>query len=119
MAALDPARALYVQQAYRYAEVSNVALKSIASDIVAYKIDTQLSEADAAALAADIFAVTGKATRSYDIEIEGLVKPADLDGYVPTFLLYSDRLGLDGVLTRAETIKPQLLTGTTKLTVRG
>ncbi|SEJ87602.1 hypothetical protein SAMN05518849_11688 [Sphingobium sp. AP50] len=119
MATLDAARASYVQTDYRLIEKKDQAVRSSNTNAITFEKPTQLSQSAAQAIADTIFEIVRVRTGVYQVIWHDILRLSQLDGGVPTFRLYDDRLGLNGLLTRLESFEPDFRANKTTLTVVG
>jgi hypothetical protein len=119
MATLDAARASYVQTDYRQIEKKDQLARSSNTNAITFEKPTQLSQAAAQSIADTIFEIVRLRTGVYEVIWHDIIHLSQLDGGVPTFRLYDDRLGLNGLLTRLEKFEPDFLNNKTVITVSG
>lgn len=89
MPTYDPNRAAFISQAYRVHTQSDAAVLARVKNASAIKIDTQLTAADAATIAAKMLTEGKKNALGFRIEMEGTIMPSSLKNNVPIFNLLS------------------------------
>lgn len=94
-------RALFLTNAYRYAESSNASLKIESSDARVVTLDTQLTLAVATQLAGFYQTEFGKIARSFEVKIDGVLSLDDFLTGPPVFTLTAPTYGVNGLQGRA------------------
>lgn len=93
--ALDPARASLIVQEYRYVEspsgAAQAAIKAVYDKAEVIEIATNLDEAGANLLAADLTQMTTSFARVFSVLVEDVLYPEDFTGGAPRYTLQFSR----------------------------
>jgi hypothetical protein len=118
--AVDPARALLVTKQYRYKIIDNASIKALYPNADELIIETNLDEAGGNALASSLFNQTKDASKTFTLDIEGLIYAEDFIGGPNRYTVSFSRHPAAGsnVYTLIKA-KPQFFDGRTTITVRG
>lgn len=117
--AIDPNRAAFVSQEYRYEEATDEAVKAAYSQSLPATIETNLASADAASLANTLLTWSKNHGLVYEIEIEGVLTPDDLAGTVPHYTLDAPLYSTDARTYKLIGAEVDYFMNTTTLLVRG
>jgi len=118
MATLDPNRAAFVQQEYRYTNPTNVDVKARNPSARTVEINTNLGEADATILATKILA-DNNTPRVFEVVLEGVVFLDSFVGGVPTFIANLPKFSTDGNARKVMSFTTDFEANTTTIQVRG
>lgn len=117
--AIDPTRALFVQQEYRFEEVSDLTVKAAYPNAAELEISTNLDQASALIVANSIAAATKAHALGFTVPIDEPLYLEDFDGSPPRYTVTSDEHKVAARPVRLESVRVNYLTGATILTVRG
>lgn len=118
MATLDPNRAAFVQQEYRYEPAFDPNVKARNASARTVEINTNLNESDATALAAKILA-DNNTPRVFEVVLEGVVFLDSFIGGVPTFIANLPKFSTDGNARKVMSFTTDFEANTTTIQVRG
>lgn len=117
--AIDPSRAAFISQEYRYESTTDTAVLTAYPQANLIEIDTNLSTSDAATLATTILNATKTLAMVFEVEIEGVLVPEDFDGTVNHYTLSAPLYSTDSRTFKVIAAEVDYLSNITKLTVRG
>ena len=114
---IDPSRAAFVSKDYRYEVVTRNDVRADFPKSREIVLETNLSEADAATLAAQISAQNDALPLGFKIEVEGAIRLEDFDLTVPHFTLVLRNFATDRTF-KAIAAEIDYVADTTTYTVR-
>lgn len=92
---IDPTRAAFVRQEFRFSEASDASVKSKHPSAIELTIATNLGESAAQTLATALLADLKGFAQMYELEIDGLLDLSTLTDGVPTFTITSSVYPVD------------------------
>lgn len=117
--ALDPSRASFVSQQYRYEIITDAPVSAIFPASQILTIETNLTEASAVTLADQLAEEATEAAKVVSFVIEGAISPDTFAGGVPRFIVEAPSLNISGRVMKLTSMKVDHNTGRTEVTVRG
>lgn len=118
MATLDPNRAAFVKQEYRYAIQTNAAVLARNSAARVVEVDTSMDEASAAALAAKYLAENVQ-PRVFEVTLQGVIHIDAFVGGPPRYIPNFPRLATDDRTMKVIGASVDYDAGKTTVRVRG
>lgn len=118
MATLDPSRAAFVKQEYRYATRSDTSVKSRNDAARDVTVDTNLDETAANALASKYLAENSK-PRVFEVRLQGVIPLEAFVGGPPRYIPSFPRLATDGRAMKVISASIDYDAGITVVKVRG
>lgn len=119
MTVSDPTRAAFVTNEYRYVTPTPAyavqARNASAQEIV---VETQVDAASASSLASSYLGESSQ-PRVFEIEMEGILTPADFIGGPPAYVLNAVRYATDGRTLKVVSASVNEMANTTLVRVRG
>jgi hypothetical protein len=111
-------RALFLKASYRYKEAVNTTTQGLYPDARVIELETNLSEADAQALADAYLAGFSPFVRVFEIEVDGVLPIADFITAPPTYTINLPVYSVAGLSGKAIAYAVDHSAQTTLITVR-
>ena len=118
MATIDPNRAAFVKQEYRYAVQSDATVLARNSAARVVEVDTNMDEAAATALAAKYLAENIK-PRVFEVTLQGIIHLDAFVGGPPRYIPNFPRLATDGRVMKVIGASVDYDVGKTTVRIRG
>ena len=117
---VDPNRASFVQQEFRFEEADDLNVRAVYPTARSLTLNTNLTNpAVAAALANAIFAEARKPASAFKVEVEGFIQIDTLNGGPLRYEVHSPRYGITGQVYSVAGYETDPLRNTTVFEVRG
>ena len=119
MPTLDPTRAAFASQEFRFETAEDLSVKANYPNAVELVIDTQLAAASAATLASTMLAATKTHALAFEVEIDGVLNLNDFDTTVNHYTVSFPQYATDGRTFKLVNAEMDWAANKTILRIRG